>query len=800
MHQDLNEGFRLGELLVRPQRGQVTCHDETRHLSPKAAAVLLCLAARPRQIVSRRELLECGWGDGRGSQEALSHAVRALRTALNDQRGDARFIQTLPRRGYRLLVEPEPIAGQPRGDLAPGDPEQAARPAAAGSAPRRNDFLSELKRRGVIETGLAYLVFGWLLIQVADVTFDQLLLPRWLGTFVTILVISGFPIALVLAWFIDIVEGRAVLDRGQPLKLRNVVSRTYTAVLGALALAAIAVFAFDWLVGLPGDAETTAIGTSDEIALETPVDPLGIAILPFLNIDGSEETAIFAVGLAEDLIGRLTKVPSLKVSSRSDSFSMPPNAGSVEVRKRLRVSYYLEGSVRVLDERLRVVIQLIDSSNGFQLLSRTFDGNRRDFFEIQDQITGLTVSSLRVALPPETRAVPDSLTENENLDAYVLYRRGMDALHRPVTAESIEEALDWFGRSLAVDPEYAAAHAGKCIAYVTGFGVAVNPEFVRLAEHSCASAIGRNPNLDVVHVALGDLYRSTGRLPSAEDAYQRALAINGNNVEALTGLAAVYHQHRRPDLAEEKYRQAIGLQPGNWRTYDDLGTFLFELGRYAEAAENYRRVISVDPENVQGYGKLGAALMLSGDIAGAEPAFKRSLEIQPQRDSYSNLGMMYYYLGRLDEAVVVLEKATEMAPNDHLAWSNLGDVLSFTDETRAQASFRRAERLAESRLAVNPNDADTMIELAWIKAMLGEEEGAAALMAPARRLKPGDPYIRFISGLVEVKSGDTSRGYEDLEAALEMGFPLEMMSVEPHLRALRDEPRFIAMTGGKQSR
>ena len=794
MNESLKDGFRLGELLVQPRRGLVVDRDASRHLSPKAAAILLCLASRPNEIVSRSELLASAWGEGRGSHEALRHAVSALRTALDDHRDDSRVIETVPRRGYRLLVEPQPPV--------PGSGREPSGEAVV-DATREPDFLGELKRRGVVETGLAYLVIGWLLIQVADVTFDQLLLPRWLGTFVTVLVIAGFPIALVLAWFIEIVEGRAVLDRDAPRRKKsgNVVSRTYTAILGALLLAATGVFTFDHFVGLPQEADAIAGAGDGDIALETPVDPNGIAILPFLNIDGGEEARIFAEGLTEDLISRLGKVPSLRVSSRHDSVSLPPYAGSADVRRRLRVSYYLEGSVRVIGERLRVVIKLIDSANGFHLLSNSFDGDRGEFFAIQDEIATRTVANLRPALPPETRAVPDSLTANENLDAYVLYRRGMDALHKSVTAATIREALDWFDQALAVDPAYAAAYAGKCATYVEGFDVSVDRDLIDRAEQSCDAALARNPNLDVVHVALGDLYWRTGQLRLAEGSYERALIINGNNVEALTGLAAVYHEGQRSDEAEEKYRQAVGSQPGNWRTYNALGTFLFRLGRYDEAAENYRRVISLDSGNPQGYDNLGAALMLSGNFAGAAPAFARSIEIEPTRTAYSNLGMLYYYLGDLDRSVAAHEKAAELAPNDHLTWSNLGDALSFSEETdRARAAFRRAEELAESKLAVNATDAETMIELAWIKAMLGKRQEALDLIEPAKRMKSQDPYVRFISGLVLVKAEETTRAYEDLEAAIEMGFPRQMLSAEPHLRTLRGESRYMALAESKAVR
>jgi serine/threonine-protein kinase len=254
-------------------------------------------------------------------------------------------------------------------------------------------------------------------------------------------------------------------------------------------------------------------------------------------------------------------------------------------------------------------------------------------------------------------------------------------------------------------------------------------------------------------------------------------------------------------LAEEKYRQAIGLQPGNWRTYDTFGTYLYNSGRYEEAAENYRRVLSLDASNSQGYSKLGAALMLSGKFAEAAPAFLRSIEILPQRDSYSNLGMMYYYLGQMDDAVAALRQAAEMAPNDHLTWSNLGDALSFTGHTgQADAAFRKAEELAQRRLSVNASDADTLVDLAWIKSMLDKLQDARELMATAKQLDPTNPYVHYISALILVKSGETSAAYDELEAAVTMGFPLEILAAEPHLRALKGQEKFVALTAAPSVR
>jgi tetratricopeptide (TPR) repeat protein/TolB-like protein/DNA-binding winged helix-turn-helix (wHTH) protein len=792
VNEDLLHGFQLGELRVEPLQRLVIRPDGSSHLSPRAVEVLLRLASRPGAVRARAELLSEVWGDGGGSQDALNHVISSLRQALHDSSDQPRYIQTVPRRGYRLVVDPVVSAGQ-----AGADTSNPAVSRAGGHAA----YVAALKKGGVVETGLAYLVLGWLAIQVADATFEQLMVPPWFGTFITVVIIVGFPTAVVLAWLLEVVRGRAAQGRRrQPRTALSFLRRTVLSIGGGLLVAAGGVYVYDQAVGLPA-GETALPTPATALATPTPIEPNSIAVLKFLNIDGSDKTDVFSNGLAEDVISRLASVPSLRVSARGDSFSLPPNASSEAVRTRLRVHFYLEGSVRLTDRVLRVVIHLINSENGFRVFSRSFSRDRAEFFAIQAEITNLTVASLRVVLPPDTQARPGIYGDQPDIDAYVLYRRGMDVLHRPMTASSVEEAVGWFRRSLHLDPEFAAAHAGICTAYAQGYGVTNEAVWIEKAEQSCALAIDYNPNLDVVHSALGDLYAGTGRDREAELAFRRALEINVNSVDALGGLADVYYRAQRLEEAEEMHRRAIGLQPGNWSTYNALGWFLFQNGRYAEAADEFRRIVSIDPTNMQGYSNLGGALMLSGNFAEAAPAFLKAIELEPRRDTYSNLGLMYYYLGQADAAVAAHEKATELAPNDHLAWANLGDALSFASRRNsARAAFRKAEQLAETKLAVNPRDAGTLIDLAWIKAMLGKSGEAQNGIARARELTPGDPYVHFVSALVAVRTGDRTRVYDDLEAAIELGYPLKLVAAEPHLRKLRSEPEFAELTRERMAR
>jgi len=782
MNNKLLDGFFLQEVLVEPLIGRVSGSGEPAHLPSKSIEVLLCLAKQPRRLVSREELLAKVWGDGNGSPEALSHAVSEIRHALGDQADDPVFIQTVPKRGYRLLCEPRLRDAS----------SQAASVVPESTSPAVAPFWSALLRHGVVQAGFAYLVVGWLLIQVADATFLNLGLPTWAMPFITFVVVGGFPVAVLLAWFIEVADGRMIRDRGeQPGGLLQGLERNYLAIIAAYGIAALGAGTYQFSVGF-NVPENGSVQAAEPALI--PIEPNSIAVLQLMNIDGSEETTIFSNGLVEDVINRLARIPGLHVSSRGDSFSLPANSSSSEVRQRLRVNYYIEGSVRLTEEKIRVVIQLIESANGQHLLSRSFDRERKDFFEIQDEITSLTVANLRVALPQDTQTALGTAINVASIDAYILYRRGIEELHKPMTVQTIEQALDWFSQSLEIDPDYAAAHAGICLTYSSGFNIVDDPVFINDAEQACASALELSPNLNIVHNALGDLYWETGKHQEAEASYLRALAINENDVSAVTGLAIVQSSQQRLTEAEENFRQAIALQPGNWRSYDALGRFLYQNGRYEEAAAAYEEVVSLDTENMQGWGNLGTSLMLSGNFTDAAPAFNRSIDVEPQVDAYANLGLMYYYLGKTDAAVTALENATSLAPDDHLVWANLGDALSFSEQTaRSSQVFNRAEGLAESRLAVNRKDAETMIDLAWIKAMLGKMEDAEALIVRAQRIAPGDPYVHYIHGLVLTRMGEHTAALVELETAVEMGYPLVMLAAEPHLTELKEKPRFVAL-------
>ena len=783
LENQLLQGFYLGDLLVEPLKGQVSGSHYSARVAPTAMEVLLVLAGRSGDVVPREEIMSAVWGAGNASPEQLSHAVSDLRHALRDSATDPRFIQTLPRRGYRLIAAPVPGTGHESSIVLGHD---LPVPGPAG-------LFDNLARRGVLETGLAYLILGWLLIQVADVVFAQLLLPQWAGTFVTILVIAGFPIALALSWFLEFRDGRAVVDQVAKRTPRQRFSRTYLSVLCALCVASALVYTYDRFIGLPTAPETATLAAITNAELP-PVEANSIAVLPFLNIDGSEQTELLANGFAEDLIHRLSLVPGFAVASRGDSWSLGATASSVEVRRRLRVSQYVWGSVEQAGDVIRVNVKLIDSDSGFPVISRSFADSLHDFNQVRRGITDVMLANLKIALPQETQEMLGSIYDETDLDAYILYRRGREAYERPHTIQSLTEATELFEQALAYDPDYAPAHAGVCSAYVETYALSGASGDIDRAQRACTAALKSNPRLHMVYSALGDLYLNTGQTQRAKSAYEESLALNGHNAQAMGGLAEVYRRSQQFDEAEGLLVDAIRSQPGNWRAITSLGNFLFSMGRFRESADAYRQVVNMDPENFEARSNLGSALTMAGEFEEGRRALEESLELRPLEETYSNLGVIYYFLGQFEKSVESHQRAIEMTPGQPLAWLNLADSLYFAGHAEAsEAAFRKALELSADRLRVNPADSQELLTVAWAQHRLGDSREALATVERRLELDPGDPYSYYYEALIRYQTGDEVAALEALRAALRNGYPAGMLVAEPYLGELRASDEFHAM-------
>ena len=498
MNSELLHGFRLGDLHIDPIRGQVSGRGRSEHLPPKAAEVLLCLAQQPGELVTREELLATVWGEGHGSQEALGHAISEIRHALDDHADNPEFIQTLPKRGFRLLLDPIPDGAADVSPVATENP---------------NGFWRRMIRRGVVQASAAYLVAGWLLIQVADTTFANIGLPFWAERFITFVVICGFPVVVLLAWYVEFGKGLFTRDRGtESSDLMRGFERNYMAIFIAYGLSALGVGAYQAFIGF--ESPQTAPVVAEEEAV--PVLDHSLAALKLLSIGGDDKSQAFADGVSEDILDGLARIPGLHVSARGDSWSMPPNASSEQVRRRLRVAHYIEGSIRFFDDKLRVVVQLIDSDSGFHVFSRNFEIELAGVNEMQKEVTKLVVANLKLAVDPDTLNLDSIFLSAPSDDAYYLYQLGREALNRPSTVDNVNEALGYFDQALEIDDQYPVALAERCRSFVVLYLLNPDSEAIASAETACAHAISVAPRLPVVLNNTANLYRRTDRSEEAE--------------------------------------------------------------------------------------------------------------------------------------------------------------------------------------------------------------------------------------------------------------------------------------------
>ena len=258
-------------------------------------------------------------------------------------------------------------------------------------------LIAELKRRNVFRVGAAYAFVAWLLIEVAHTAFPTLQLPNWTTTLVTVLLIMGFPIALVIAWAFELTpEGIKRETAVEPTEsISHTTSRKFDfAIIGLLTIAVV-YFAVD-KIKLNAEPEPTGV-IAEQIPAADPgervsaADPVerekSIAVLPFANMSGDPEQEFFSDGISEELLNVLAKVKDLRVTSRTSAFAFKGKDTSIpEIARQLGVKHILEGSVRMAGDRVRVTAQLIEVKTDSHLWSESYDRELSDIFAVQDEI------------------------------------------------------------------------------------------------------------------------------------------------------------------------------------------------------------------------------------------------------------------------------------------------------------------------------------------------------------------------------------------------------------------------------
>ena len=257
-------------------------------------------------------------------------------------------------------------------------------------------FIAELKRRNVFRVAVAYGIVAWLLIEVAHTAFPTLQLPDWAPTLVTVLVIMGFPVALVIAWAFELtpegIKRETAVDSADSITHQTGRKLDFI-IIGVLAVAVV-YFAVDKFV-LETEPEPVAEGTEQVPAAEPVARERSIAVLPFVNMSSDPEQEYFSDGLSEEILNLLAKIPELKVIGRTSSFAFKgQNQDLRGIGQALGVNTVLEGSVRKSGERVRITAQLIDVSDGAHIWSESYDRTLTDIFAVQDNVAASIIDAL----------------------------------------------------------------------------------------------------------------------------------------------------------------------------------------------------------------------------------------------------------------------------------------------------------------------------------------------------------------------------------------------------------------------
>jgi TolB-like protein len=408
-------------------------------------------------------------------------------------------------------------------------------------APSRDttNVWSALRRRKVVQWGVAYAAGAWLLMQVLEYfsgTFDW---PRQVQQLSTLALLIGLPIVLVLAWY----HG----DRGE--------QRIRGTELSIVALLLLLGGGIVWYYQHATETRTVATPAAPS-APAIPTDA-SIAVLPFANMSGDPADEYFSDGLAEELLNSLTRIDGLKVAARTTSFQYKGRTGDVsEIAQRLRVAHILEGSVRRSGSRVRVTAQLIKASDGYHLWSESYDRELQDIFEVQSDIAGRIADKLRVGLVPRP-TTSDSAAFDLLLRARHLIRQ-RNELALLESRKLLEQALDH-------DPKYAAAWSALAIV------------------------------LNLVPVYASGQPEKT--FESAEEAARRAIELDPGMAEPVTVLASLNEARGDWVEADRLYEKALALDPEDPTSQFWHAIMLSRAGYLVEAGGHLQRALALDPTN-----------------------------------------------------------------------------------------------------------------------------------------------------------------------------------------------------------
>jgi serine/threonine-protein kinase len=577
--------------------------------------------------------------------------------------------------------------------------------------------------------------------------------------------------------------------------------RTYAIAAGALALALITFAA--WKVSRPPSAAAEAI----------PIPAL--AVLPFEN-RGSEEGQEFTDGMTEEITNRLSSVRGLRVVGRQSARSYAASDKPLQqIAQELGVEYLLTGTVRwdkdaAGKEIVRVSPALIRASDATQVWGDAYQTVLSGMFEVQSQVASSVASALNVALLEPEREVLAS-RPTDNVEAYALYLRGYELLRGNLVPQ-IREALPALERAVALDPQFAQAHAKLSLAHTElyWFYGDRTAERLRKAKAAADRALALNAALPEAHEALG-VYYYHGFLDyeGALRELEKVLQVRPNNPDALFFKAFVQRRSGRWREAVATMTRAMELDPRAFGFLADVGLTHFNLRDFDKAEQAADRALIVNPGGSDALiGKAMALFARSGDVAAAHRAVAQGMERATDRDAFAHAVLEFGWPYTTEPAAARAIAAMPWTPDrGERGTFHAGKAWFFRgqgDAARARAHADSAVRLLTGRIRERPEEAEFYAQRGVARGILGSANDAMADSDRALELRPlskdalvgADVRVYRIQTLIALgQYADAIPVAEELLAVPSLVYP-NLLRTDPSFEPLRRDTRFQRLIGG----
>jgi TolB-like protein/Tfp pilus assembly protein PilF len=679
---------------------------------------------------------------------------------------------------------------------------------------RIDNFFAELRRRNVYKVAVAYAIVGWLLVQVATQVFPFFEIPNWAVRLIVLLIVIGFPIALVIAWAFELTpEGlkRTEVADAAPAPRSPHRAWIYLVVIGGFLSIGLFFLGRYTVSKPPTDGQPRATAGS--------LPAKSIAVLPFENLSEEKANAFFTEGVQDEILTALSRIADLKVISRTSVMQYKSGVARNlrKIGEELGVAHVLEGSVQRAGNRVRVNAQLIDARNDAHLWAQTYDRDLADVFAIQSEIAKAIADQLQAKFSPnEKKAIEQPPTTD--LAAFDLYSRAKSLL---LTADismtgdpDLRKAIELLDEAVKRDPSFFDAYCQLAFAHESVYAVRGSdhtPARLALAEAAVQAATRLRPDAAETHLARAQ-YLYYGRRDYAGALAELEIARRGlpNDPRLFELTGFILRRRGQQEEGLQNLQRAAELDPRNFSTLNQIVHSYQLLGRYAETIAALDRALAIEPDNVETRATRGLFYLCWK--ADTRPLRQTIDAILAQgAGAIASAADVWFCCALAERDPAAAERAL-VALGDNPSWGESTIFLSRSfgegllarmtkDEARARTAFEAARAQQVKIVQAQPDYGPALCVLGLIDAALGRkdlalDEGRRAIaLMPLEKDVTNGSYVLQYFAITAAWAGEKELALQQLEAGLRAPAASLMLSygalkLFPVWDPLRGDPRF----------